>query len=68
MSIHSLIRSVKSKTYFVVTEWEGEDQKTTMICPTEYAYRHIRITLYGVGFRALRSSSLKIFSEFFTRS
>ena len=40
--------------YFVVTEWEGEDQKKTIICPAEYAYRHIRTTLYGVGFRALR--------------
>ena len=53
---------------FVVTEWEGEDQKKTIICPAEYAYRHIRITLYGVGFKALRWSCLKIFSEFLARS
>ena len=53
--------------YFVVTEWKGEDQKKT-ICHAEYAYYHIRITLYGVGFKALRWSCLKIFSEFLARS
>ena len=41
---------------------------TTKIRPARYAYHHIRVTLYGVGFKALRWSCLKIFREFFTRS